>query len=131
VFVVQPKAPSTWCWKRDRKSTGRPEQRSVRDGNDFAPALAQMRSLIEEDNSVSTFSRAELAGAMRLSARRGWTVVASAFVIMFATFGAAYSFTAFFAPLQQAFGASRGACRICPTGNSRMRVMRHLPVVLM
>ena len=67
-----------------------------------------MLSLIEEGNNVSTFSHAELAGAMRLSSRRGWTVVASAFVIMFAMFGAAYSFTAFFAPLQQAFGASRG-----------------------
>src|ERR1700716_2344106 len=35
-------------------------------------------------------------------------VVASAFVIMFVMLGTAYSFTAFFAPLQQAFGASRG-----------------------
>jgi MFS family permease len=35
-------------------------------------------------------------------------VVASAFVIMFVTFGAAYSFTVFFASVQQAFAASRG-----------------------
>jgi MFS family permease len=51
---------------------------------------------------------AESSHATRISARRGWTVVASAFVIMFVMLGAAYSFTAFFAPLQQAFGASRG-----------------------
>jgi MFS family permease len=45
----------------------------------------------------------------RRSARRGWRVVAAAFVVMFATFGCAYSFSAFFAPLQASFGASRGA----------------------
>jgi len=45
----------------------------------------------------------------RHSARRGWRVVAAAFMVMFATFGCAYSFSAFFAPLQASFGASRGA----------------------
>jgi len=35
-------------------------------------------------------------------------VVVSAFVILFVTLGTAYSFTAFFAPLQKTFGASRG-----------------------
>ncbi len=45
----------------------------------------------------------------RRSARRGWRVVAAAFMVMFATFGCAYSFSAFFAPLQASFGASRGA----------------------
>jgi MFS family permease len=45
----------------------------------------------------------------RRSARRGWTVVAAAFLLMFAIFGCAYSFSAFFAPLQGSFGASRGA----------------------
>src|SRR5260370_18741070 len=45
----------------------------------------------------------------RRSARRGWRVVAAAFVVMFATFGCAYSFSAFFAPLQASFGASGGA----------------------
>jgi MFS family permease len=57
---------------------------------------------------MSTISQADVANAMRRSARRGWMVVASAFVIMFVTLGSAYSFTAFFAPLQKAFGASRG-----------------------
>jgi MFS family permease len=51
---------------------------------------------------------AEAARAIRRSTRRGWIVVASAFVIMFVTFGAAYSFTVFFASVQQAFAASRG-----------------------
>jgi MFS family permease len=45
----------------------------------------------------------------RHSARRGWIVVASAFGIMFVTFGAAYSFSSFFASLQAAFDAPRGA----------------------
>ena len=45
----------------------------------------------------------------RRSARRGWRVVTAAFVVMFATFGCAYSFSAFFSPLQASFGASRGA----------------------
>jgi MFS family permease len=57
---------------------------------------------------MSGLSDADAAHAIRRSARRGWTVVASAFVIMFVMFGAAYSFTAFFASLQQAFAASRG-----------------------
>jgi len=47
-------------------------------------------------------------GATRLSTRRGWRVVTSAFGVMFVTFGAAYSFSAFFASLQQAFAANRG-----------------------
>jgi hypothetical protein len=46
--------------------------------------------------------------ALHISARRGWMVIVSAFVILFVTFGTAYSFTAFFAPLQKTFGASRG-----------------------
>lgn len=41
-------------------------------------------------------------------ARRGWWVVGGAFSIMFVMFGTAYSFSAFFASLQQAFAASRG-----------------------
>src|SRR6266851_4942672 len=57
---------------------------------------------------MSTLSQAGVAHAMRRSARRGWMVVASAFVILFVTLGTAYSFTAFFAPLQKTFGASRG-----------------------
>src|SRR5437588_8898543 len=43
------------------------------------------------------------------STRRGWRVVAAAFAVMFANFGCAYSFSAFFSPLQASFGASRGA----------------------
>jgi MFS family permease len=45
---------------------------------------------------------------MMLSTRRGWIVVACAFAVMFLTFGTAYSFSAFFASLQNAFAASRG-----------------------
>jgi MFS family permease len=45
----------------------------------------------------------------RRSARRGWRVVAAAFVVMFAIFGCAYSFSAFFSALEATFGASRGA----------------------
>jgi MFS family permease len=57
---------------------------------------------------MSGLQDTDAARAIRRSVRHGWTVVASAFVIMFVTFGAAYSFTAFFASLQQAFAASRG-----------------------
>ena len=41
--------------------------------------------------------------------RRGWAAVWGAFAILLVGFGSAYSFGAFFAPLQHAFGASRGA----------------------
>ncbi|HEX8168682.1 MAG TPA: MFS transporter [Beijerinckiaceae bacterium] len=45
----------------------------------------------------------------RRSVRRGWSVVAGAFGVMFAAFGCTYCFSAFFTPLQEAFGASRAA----------------------
>jgi MFS transporter, OFA family, oxalate/formate antiporter len=43
----------------------------------------------------------------RLSARRGWRVVAGAFVVMFVAFGVAYSFSCFFPAVQQTFQSSR------------------------
>lgn len=59
---------------------------------------------------MATAARKLTSGDLaRRSARRGWRVVAAAFVVMFATFGCAYSFSAFFSPLQASFGASRGA----------------------
>lgn len=39
----------------------------------------------------------------------GWYVVAAAFAVMFIGFGSAYTFSAFVAPLQQEFAASRGS----------------------
>jgi MFS family permease len=57
---------------------------------------------------MSAISEIYVVRAMRRSALRGWIVVASAFVIMFVMLGTTYSFTAFFAPLQRTFGASRG-----------------------
>lgn len=39
----------------------------------------------------------------------GWLVVAAAFAVTFVGFGSAYTFSAFIEPLQEAFGASRGA----------------------
>ncbi|HZB36432.1 MAG TPA: MCT family MFS transporter [Beijerinckiaceae bacterium] len=49
------------------------------------------------------------AAEERRSARRGWSVVAGAFGVMFAGFGCTYCFSAFFTPLQEAFTASRAA----------------------
>lgn len=43
------------------------------------------------------------------SVRRGWTVVMAAFTVLFALTGSTYSFSAFFADLQEYFQASRGA----------------------
>ena len=43
------------------------------------------------------------------SAFYGWFVVAAAFAVTFVGFGSAYTFSAFVAPLQQEFGASRGS----------------------
>lgn len=48
--------------------------------------------------------RAELTDS-----RRGWGVVAVAFVSMYTVFGVAYSFGAFFEPMAEEFGASPGA----------------------
>jgi MFS family permease len=59
-------------------------------------------------NIAAALSKADAARAIRRSTRRGWGVVAGAFSIMFVTFGTAYSYSAFFASLQQSFAASRG-----------------------
>ncbi len=45
----------------------------------------------------------------QLDSRHGWAAVGGTFVILLLGFGSAYSFGTFFAPLQDAFGASRGA----------------------
>src|SRR4051812_15565007 len=58
--------------------------------------------------AIAGLTEASAAHAMMLSTRRGWIVVACAFAVMFLTFGTAYSFSAFFASLQNAFAASRG-----------------------
>jgi MFS family permease len=42
----------------------------------------------------------------------GWCVVAAAFVVTFFGFGCAYTFSAFVAPLQNDFGASRGSVSV-------------------
>ena len=39
--------------------------------------------------------------------REGWTVVAATFIVLFAGFGAAYTFSAFFPSLEREFGATR------------------------
>lgn len=46
--------------------------------------------------------------APRLRSFYGWVVVAAAFAITFVGFGSAYTFSAFVAPLERDFGASRG-----------------------
>jgi MFS family permease len=52
------------------------------------------------------FHRARLVN--RMNAVRGWFVVVGSFGVMFAGFGATYSFSAFLAPLEREFAASRG-----------------------
>lgn len=42
----------------------------------------------------------------------GWRVVAGAFAVTFVGFGAAYTFSAFLAPLQAEFGAARGSVSV-------------------
>ncbi|GGC66879.1 MFS transporter [Chelatococcus reniformis] len=49
------------------------------------------------------------ASRRRESARWGWIVVAAAFTVMFIALGSTYTFPAFFAPLQQEFGAPRAS----------------------
>jgi len=51
----------------------------------------------------------EMEDRRQQSVRRGWTVVGAAFTILFALTGSTYSFSAFFADLQESFHASRGA----------------------
>ena len=57
---------------------------------------------------TAVLSEADAARAVRRSAQRGSAVVAGAFAVMFVMFGVVYSYSAFFASLQQAFAASRG-----------------------
>jgi len=57
---------------------------------------------------TSTTETSETA-LLAASARRGWIVVAAAFVVMFCGLGGLYAFPAFFNALQQDFSASRAA----------------------
>lgn len=50
-----------------------------------------------------------ISSAASTESRRGWIVVTAAFAITFVGFGCAYSFSAFMAPLEAEFGASRAA----------------------
>lgn len=50
-----------------------------------------------------------MTGNPSIESRRGWYVVAGAFLILTFGFGSVYSFGTFFAPLQHAFGASRAS----------------------
>lgn len=50
--------------------------------------------------------RAEVGG---LDSRRAWRTVGAAFLSMFAVFGVAYSFGAFFGPMSEEFGSGRSA----------------------
>lgn len=50
-----------------------------------------------------------MTGNPSIESRRGWYVVAGAFLILTFGFGSVYSFGTFFAPLQDAFGASRAS----------------------
>jgi MFS family permease len=70
--------------------------------------------IADEDATVArrpmvTRNAEALALERRRSARHGRRVVAGAFAAMFVTFGVAYSFSPFFASLQGAFAAQRGA----------------------
>ncbi|MBK5224768.1 MAG: MFS transporter [Acidimicrobiia bacterium] len=49
------------------------------------------------------------AGEAVLDSRRAWRSVAGGFAAMFAVFGVAYSFGAFFGPMADEFGSGRGA----------------------
>jgi MFS family permease len=60
-------------------------------------------------SSAISHGELDIDQAKRQSAQRGWRVVAAAFCVMFAIFGATYSFSAFFAHLQETFAASRGS----------------------
>ena len=50
-----------------------------------------------------------MTGNPSIESSRGWYVVAGAFLILTFGFGSVYSFGTFFAPLQDAFGASRAS----------------------
>ena len=54
-------------------------------------------------------STCDMTGNPSIESRRGWYVVAGAFLILTFGFGSVYSFGTFFAPLQDAFGASRAS----------------------
>lgn len=50
---------------------------------------------------------------------RGWLVVAGAFLVLMAGYGAAYSYAAFAAELEAAFGASRTSVSMAPCCTGR------------
>jgi MFS family permease len=61
------------------------------------------------DDDAAERARAMLA---RFDSPRAWRMVAAAFVAMFAAYGIAYSFGAFFKPMAAEFGATRGSTSV-------------------
>src|ERR1700720_3000556 len=54
-------------------------------------------------------SREPIPSLLLFDSRRSWRMVAAAFVAMFAVYGVAYSFGAFFKPMAAEFGTARSA----------------------
>jgi MFS family permease len=69
-----------------------------------------MKAIITDDGaSAANESREPIPSLDLFDSPRSWRMVAAAFVAMFAVYGVAYSFGAFFKPMAATFGAARSA----------------------
>ncbi len=69
-----------------------------------------MKAIVTEVGASGAGDSREAPANLELfDSPRGWRMVAAAFVAMFAAYGVAYSFGAFFKPMAAEFGARRGA----------------------
>ena len=68
-----------------------------------------MKAVTEQSGSGAAGSREPIPSLELFDSPRAWRMVAAAFVAMFAVYGVAYSFGAFFKPMAAEFGARRSA----------------------
>ncbi len=68
-----------------------------------------MKAITEPGASGANVSREPLPPLELFDSARSWRMVAATFVALFAVYGVAYSFGAFFKPMAAEFGARRGA----------------------
>jgi MFS family permease len=68
-----------------------------------------MKAITESDAFANAAPPDSIPPLDRFDSPRGWSMVAAAFVAMFAVYGVAYSFGAFFKPMAAEFGSQRSA----------------------
>src|SRR5712671_3535280 len=82
---------------------------SARNSKPRAPRWSMRAIIADQAASGAGEPREALPSLELFDSPRAWRMVAATFVALFATYGVAYSFGAFFKPMAAEFGADRSA----------------------